>query len=131
MITLMFNGQVNTSLSIGDTVYYVNNISDLGTFDTGDVDGVSNIIELGVVTSIMQNVGAFTLLVNEVAGIFGTQEAPLPDEPNVNSFILFSKDNSTELSSILGYYNKVRLTNDSTEKAELFSVAVDVTQSSK
>ena len=126
MITLTFNGQVNTSLSIGDTVYYVNNISDIGTFDTGDVNGISNIVELGVVTSIMQNVGAFTLLVNEVAGVFGGD-----NEPSENSFILFSKDNSAELSSIIGYYNKIRLTNDSTEKAELFSVAVDVTQSSK
>ena len=126
MIILTFNGQVNTSLSIGDTVYYINNISDTGAFDTGDVDGESNIIELGVVASIAQNVGNFTLQVDEIAGVFDGI-----NEPDENSFVLFSKDNNAELSSILGYYSKVRFTNDSTHKAELFSVAVDVTQSSK
>ena len=126
MIILTFNGQVNTSLSIGDTVYYINNISDTGAFDTSDTDGVSNIIELGVVMSIAQNVGTFTLQVNEEAGVLSGDNAPV-----INSFILFSKDNNAELSSILGYYNKIRLENNSTEKAELFSVAVDVTESSK
>lgn len=126
MVTLTFNGQVNASLSIGDTVYYVNSISDIGAFDTSDTDGVSNIIELGVVMSIAQNVGTFTLQVNEEAGVLSGDNAPV-----INSFILFSKDNNAELSSILGYYNKIRLENNSTEKAELFSVAVDVTESSK
>ena len=126
MVTLTFNGQVNASISIGDTVYYVNSISDIGAFDTSDTDGVSNIIELGVVMSIAQNVGTFTLQVNEEAGVLSGDNAPV-----INSFILFSKDNNAELSSILGYYNKIRLENNSTEKAELFSVAVDVTESSK
>ena len=126
MVTLTFNGQVNASLSIGDTVYYVNSISDIGAFDTSDTDGVSNIIELGVVMSIAQNVGTFTLQVNEEAGVLSGDNAPV-----INSFILFSKDNNAELSSILGYYNKIRLENNSTEKAVLFSVAVDVTESSK
>ena len=44
---------------------------------------------------------------------------------------LISKNNQVELSSIIGYYNKIRLRNDSNRKVELFAVSVDVAQSSK
>lgn len=47
------------------------------------------------------------------------------------SFIMFSKDNKANLSSVLGYYASVTLRNDSLEKAELFNVGVDVFESSK
>ena len=46
-------------------------------------------------------------------------------------FILFSKDNEVNLSSILGYYAEVKMVNDSTSAAELFSVGVDAFSSSK
>ena len=47
------------------------------------------------------------------------------------SFIMFSKDNKVNLSSVLGYYASVTLRNDSTERAELFNVGADVFESSK
>jgi hypothetical protein len=47
------------------------------------------------------------------------------------SFIMFSKDNKVNLSSVLGYYASVTFKNDSTEKAELFNVGADVFESSK
>ena len=47
------------------------------------------------------------------------------------SFIMFSKDNKANLSSILGYYASVTFKNDSTDKAELFNVGTDVFESSK
>ena len=40
-------------------------------------------------------------------------------------FILFSKDNKANLSSILGYYAEVKLVNNSTTQAEPFSVVLD------
>ena len=132
MITVTVNGIVNISLSVGDTVYFVNNINEIGPFNTGDEfdsetgSGASNIIKLGTVNSISQGDFSFILQINEESGIFGTD-----NEPSVNSFLLFSKDNSVELSSLVGYYNKVRLSNNSNVKAELFSVGVDVAQSSK
>ena len=51
--------------------------------------------------------------------------------PAVGSFIMFSKDNKVNLSSILGYYANVKYVNDSEEEAELFSVAADIVESSK
>ena len=65
----------------------------------------------------------FVLLINEVPNIDLSQL--------VGAFLLFSKDNQFELSSIVGYYNSIRLKNNSKEKAELFAVSVDVTESSK
>jgi len=47
------------------------------------------------------------------------------------SFIMFSKDNKVNLSSALGYYASITFRNDSTERAELFNVGVDVFESSK
>ena len=47
------------------------------------------------------------------------------------SFLLFSKDNDANLSSMLGYYANVGFKNFSSSQVELFSVNTEVTQSSK
>jgi len=47
------------------------------------------------------------------------------------SFLLFSKDNDANLSSMLGYYANVGFKNFSNSQVELFSVNAEVTQSSK
>ena len=47
------------------------------------------------------------------------------------SFLLFSKDNDANLSSMLGYFAKVNFKNNSTGFAELFAVGSEVAQSSK
>jgi hypothetical protein len=47
------------------------------------------------------------------------------------SFIMFSKDNKVNLSSVLGYYASTTFKNNSREKAELFNVGADVFISSK
>ena len=50
---------------------------------------------------------------------------------DTTEFILFSKDNKANLSSILGYYASVKLVNDSAVASELFSVGMDMFESSK
>ena len=47
------------------------------------------------------------------------------------SFIMFSKDNKANMSSLLGYYASVEFRNNSTDKAELFNVGTVFTESSK
>ena len=42
-----------------------------------------------------------------------------------------SKDNKVNLASLLGYYASVKLRNNSTTKAEMYSVACDINESSK
>ena len=44
---------------------------------------------------------------------------------------MFAKDNCVNLSSLKGYYAEVKFVNDSKQKAELFSVAAEIQQSSK
>ena len=51
--------------------------------------------------------------------------------PNPGDFILFSKDNKANMNSMLGYYSKVRMRNNSDKRFELFKVNADYTESSK
>mgnify|MGYP003142908534 FL=1 len=104
-LTLTFANKINDSLQVGDTLYYTNNGTD--------------VIEMGVVTSPLsttqiQLTVATTLVL-----------------PTTNSFILFSKDNKANLSSLVGYFAEVELTNDSTSSAELFTVSAEMVESSK
>ena len=56
----------------------------------------------------------------------GTQ-ASIP----ANTFFFFSKDNKANLSTLLGYYAEVKLVNTTSDKIELFSVGMDIFESSK
>lgn len=57
----------------------------------------------------------------------------VPTNPGITAddFIMFSKNKAVNNSSLLGYYAEVKLSNDSTDKVELFSIGSEVTQSSK
>ena len=133
LATLVINGSMNVSVSVGDIVYYtpIVNTYDWETspgstntvYDSGNTDsGVSNVIQLGPIQSITPNGSQFIIEVDVPEGV---------EVPALNDFLLFSKNNQFEISSILGYYSLVRLQNNSKEKAELFSVAMDITESSK
>ena len=50
---------------------------------------------------------------------------------SIDDFILFSKDNRVNESSLKGYYADVTLENSSNKKAELFAVSSEVVPSSK
>jgi hypothetical protein len=51
--------------------------------------------------------------------------------PSVSDFIMFAKDRSANMSGLLGYFAEFRIKNNSTTKAEMYSISVDVTESSK
>jgi len=48
-----------------------------------------------------------------------------------DDFIMFSKDNKVNKNSLVGYYAEIKFENNSSNKAELFSIGSEVTQSSK
>jgi len=48
-----------------------------------------------------------------------------------DNFIMFSKDNKVNKNSLVGYYAEVKLENNSSSKAELFSIGSEITESSK
>ena len=51
--------------------------------------------------------------------------------PPAGSFISFVKDKKVNTTSLLGYYARVKLVNDSSGKIELFSVGSEISQSSE
>lgn len=109
--TLTFTEPLNVSLQVGDTAYYVPT-SSLGGYSINS----SSIVEIGVVTNI--------------TGLVVTVGTQLNNPPN-GAFILFSKDNKANLSSALGYFAEVKFGNNSTATSELFSVGMDIFESSK
>jgi len=113
VITITFPNALNVSCQIGDTAYYVSTTAS-GGFNINS----SSVVEIGVITAIPNN-QQITIGNSLVASVPST------------SFVLFSKDNKANLSSILGYFAEVKMVNNSTTEAELFSVGVDMFESSK
>lgn len=119
-ITVTFSFDLNESVQLGDTLHYVNPTND--TLQGGDVIPFNNdgIIEVGTITTV--NYATNTI----VADIQNSTALPTG-----SSFFLFSKDNRANMASLLGYYAEVEFTNNSTEKAELFSAGSEIFESSK
>lgn len=119
-ITVTFSFDLNESVQLGDTLHYVNPTND--TLQGGDVIPFNNdgIIQVGSITTV--NYATNTI----VADIQNSTALPTG-----TSFFLFSKDNRANMASLLGYYAEVEFTNNSTEKAELFSAGSEIFESSK
>jgi len=113
-ITLTFPNPINVSCQIGDIVRYTNPTTVAG-FQTS-----TTIVEIGPVTSIDR------VLHKIVATISATTIAP-----TTSSFILFSKDNAVNNTSILGYYGELQLVNNSPHFAEMFETTAGFFESSK
>ena len=118
-VTLSFAAPLNASCQVGDVAYHVAR-QDVGEFSTNNGD----IIEIGQIRQIDDRDSATPVVI-----CYSTMAGDINADDNV--FILFSKDNKVNLSSILGYYAEVKLVNNSTTQAELFSVGVDMFESSK
>lgn len=134
-VTLSFTAPLNASCQVGDTAYYV-----VTTTDGGSINAA------GALVPFKKNSGSIIEIgqIREITPFDGTASPPvakvkcMTDLPNsgglaanATPFILFSKDNKANLSSVLGYYADVKMVNDSTTEAELFSVGVDYFESSK
>ena len=112
-ITITFDQDINSSLDINDSIYYVN-LATSGGFDVAD----SEIVRIGKVVSKTNS----------------TITVGVPDAvtaPRSSDFIFFSKDNIANLTSLIGYYAEIKFINNSTEPAELFSMGVGAVESSK
>jgi|TARA_Y100001963_G_scaffold147801_1_gene224619 hypothetical protein len=117
ILTLQFYYPLNVSVSVGDTAYYVPTTTSAG-FNVNS----SDIVEIG------------TILTVDFPSKTITVDTPLGSGVvTISHFILFSKDNAASLSSLLGYYAEVKMTNtnNSTDATELYQVGVDIFESSK
>ena len=110
------------SLQIGDTAYYSNVTS------TAGINTSSSFTKIGLIkginnTTSLDNGTETTTLTCEI------DEATVV--PTTSDFIFFSKDNKVNLTSLLGYFASVKFKNNSTSKAEMFSIGCEIAESSK
>mgnify|MGYP003672148690 FL=1 len=114
-ITLNFDG-MNSSAQVGDIIYYSLANAVTGGFDNANLE---NTIRLGPITAINGN------------NIDVQYDDTITTAPIAGSFISFIKNKAVNRSSLVGYYAEVKLVNDSRKKAELFSLASQISESSK
>jgi len=81
-----------------------------------------NVIMIGVIIAVtLDSITCF------MPDALAAQHGP----PPTGAFIMFSKDNKANLSSLLGYFSLLKLRNNSTARAELFGVGAKFVESSK
>ena len=119
LLTLTFSAPLNVSCQVGDTAYYITPGTPVGGFTSAQAHAP---IEIGQIREISGTTS------DPVVKCITNLGAQIHDS---TKFILFSKDNKANLSSVLGYYAEVKLVNDSTAASELFSIAMDTFESSK
>lgn len=120
LIQLTFPSPINASVQPGDTAYYI----DAGQDDSGFVvaDNNDNITTIGPIEEIAVGATGTTLTV------FIPDTTP---SPTANSFILFGKNRAVNESTLVGYYGEFVFKNNTKDKAELFSTACEIAESSK
>jgi hypothetical protein len=128
-ITLSFD-DMNASVQVGDITYYssINNAltSGLNYLSSGfDRSTLSETKKLGVIVG--GNSISAPITANSITVDYGSGTLP----SLTDAFISFAKDKKVNTSSLLGYYADVKFVNNSTEKAELFSVGSGIEESSK
>ena len=133
IIRLTFNHPINVSVQLMDVVYYCETV-EVGQQKTwaagttphlqGDQTGI---FIIGDVVDIFQWDGTTAWIDADMENQWFNSHGP-PDE---DDFIMFSKDNKANLSSMLGYYAIARWSNNSTDEGELFGVGADIFESSK
>lgn len=123
-VTLTFANKINESAQVGDTAYYVTTSSQ-GGFTTSLNSSAPTTENVYVAIGTIKSINAARLIMVCNTNLTTSQV------PTTSHFIFFSKDNIANMSSALGYYAEVKLKNNSTTEAELFSVACDIFESSK
>ena len=118
-LTFATNPQL-TGAMVNDHIYYID--SSVGTSTLNDI------IYMGIIQAF--STGSSNIIhVNtdpdgDGVGLNFTM-------PTSGDYIFFAKNNEINISALLGYYAEVKLVNDSSEEAELFSLSLGVEASSK
>jgi len=121
-IKLTFTNPLNQSLQQGDTIWYINE-QDINQSGGYDIANNNNILKLGNVEELSNQYRAHQVTISNSFTV-GTPDL-------TNAFIMFSKDNSANLTSLTGYYALAKFENNSEEKAELYAVGSEISISSK
>tara|TARA_R100000900_G_scaffold128224_1_gene103930 strand:+ start:2603 stop:2995 length:393 start_codon:yes stop_codon:yes gene_type:complete len=125
---LTFASDVNTSLQIGDVVYY----SPQGTYGSfNTVNNVGTIVTFGVVTAIYNNGSTAPAVPPYSIVVLYDETNPATPVPAPADYIMFAKNKEVNSSSLKGYYAEIKFENYSTDKIELFAVTSEASESSK
>ena len=136
IVSIQFGKEINSSLQVGDTVYFCpqqsNNIETNFNIQNGDILEIGTVIEIYNPNDEGEYIIKVRTVVNEsIVGqetILGTSS----QLPVANSdFIFFSKDNLVNTSSPIGYFASVKFVNDALVKSEMFATACEIFESSK
>ena len=116
-----YDGQYQPS-SAEELQVYINNVETtnftfLGTVTINDPLVSGDVVSINLLYSINVDDSSFT--------------NPITNSLTNSSFISFLKNNQVNKKSVKGYYAEVKFVNNSTEKAELFSVGSEISESSK
>ena len=123
-VTLTFANPINVSAQVGDTAYYVTTSSQGGfttSLNNSTPTTENPIVEIGTIKSIDADRLIMVCNTSLTTG----------QVPTTSHFISFSKDSIANTTTALGYYAEVKLKNNSTTEAELFSIGCDMFESSK
>ena len=121
-IILNFTTEINTSVQVGDIVYFTPTTPQGSSPDPYASSGGAATIELGTITGITI-LGPDEFIIRVLTN--GTTT------PGTTDFISFGKDKTANTTSLIGYYMEVKFVNNSRDKVELFSVGSQVVESSK
>jgi hypothetical protein len=108
--TITITGGVNVSLRAGDCIYAKTTTNSFGFTQLSN-----DLIKLGVVTNILGNV----ITLDNLAGSVN------------NQYCIFIKDQIVNMSGLSGYYADAKFENNSKDKAELFVISSEISESSK
>ena len=123
---LTFEQELNKSLQIGDNVWYVNTTSS-GSYDTASTNN-NDFALLGKVISVSAPYQKAEIEVEMACFDLPQDLGYVLDQ---NTFIMFSKNNKVNSSSLKGYYAELEFVNNSNKKIELFAVSSEISESSK
>lgn len=122
---LTFDYDLNKSLQIGDTVWYVHTTKS-GSYSVASTNS-NDFLLLGTVSGVSDQYMKSTIDV-DYDGFDLPQDLGLKLK---EAFIMFSKNKAVNSAGLKGYYAELQFVNNSNKKIELFSVGSEVVQSSK
>tara|TARA_R100000458_G_C8241955_1_gene220760 strand:+ start:152 stop:550 length:399 start_codon:yes stop_codon:yes gene_type:complete len=130
-LTINFANAVQDSVQIGDTAYFMttaNQTTAGNMINAATGNPMATVAEYGDQTGISEigpisAVGATSITIDPIGNDV--------DRPSDGDFILFSKDNLANMSSLAGYYAEVKMENNSNTEVELFAISSEIVESSK
>ena len=135
-ITLQFNRADYPSLQVGDFAYY-STMTSTTDDDTG-VTTIDNVGGFNISTTSATKMGPVKSIDNTTSLADGTLTTSITvdmfesiNEPTTENFVFFRKDDTANMSSLLGYYSIATFINNSRSYAEMFAASCEMNESSK